>query len=157
MLNGWRMTSSWCRPFSKSVSPSTFVFVLCAIALLGCTTCTHARPQYCTMTFAALTSFLSHLIKTPRSLPSLPTTDLHAWRAETSKWGTLSFFYGRLQTWQWLAPEVLDYRKTAGFSTSADIFSLGIVLWECLMVMSLYHRKGPWYMYSVCGVCRYIS
>jgi hypothetical protein len=35
-----------------------------------------------------------------------------------------------LDSWQWLAPEVLDTRRAATYTVQADVFSLGIVCWE---------------------------
>jgi len=36
-----------------------------------------------------------------------------------------------LQTWQWMAPEAIDYRKpNLNYDEKSDIYSLGVVFWE---------------------------
>lgn len=46
------------------------------------------------------------------------------WRSGPLKMG--------LDSWQWLAPEVIDGRSASGFTERADIYSFGIILWETL-------------------------
>jgi serine/threonine protein kinase len=59
-----------------------------------------------------------------------PAAPVHA---KLGDFGLAQRFYGscrlRLQTWQWLAPEVL---RGEDFGLSADVFSFGMVCWELL-------------------------
>lgn len=93
--------------------------VAAALAFLhGC------EPMICHNDLRSPNVFLVQLKDPAQPVARLADYGLSRWFSGPLKMG--------LAAWKWLAPEVLDYRDASYFTEKADIFSLGIVLWEVL-------------------------